>query len=73
MTTREERYAIAAKLREKHYQQQGMFVPQSIDMQAVNTVEALLDCIPVKRTLLLDLADLIEPEPGVFQFDWVPR
>ena len=63
--TNEKRREVAARLREKHSERQGMFEPQSLSMQALNTVEDLLDCIPVKRTLLLDLADLIEPEERV--------
>jgi hypothetical protein len=66
MITNEERKKVATKLREKHCERQGTFEPQSLSMQALNTVEDLLDCLsclPKRHDLLLDLADLIEPEP----------
>ena len=63
MVTNEERKQVAARLREKHYERQGTFEPQSMGIQALNRLEDLLDCLQVRRTLFLDLADFIEPEP----------
>lgn len=63
MPTNEERREIAARLREKHGERQGTFEPQSMSIQAMNRLDDLLDCLPKRRDMLLDLADLIEPEP----------
>lgn len=63
MPTNDERREIAARLREKYGEQFGMFVPQAMEMQACNMLENLLDCLPKRRDMFLDLADLIEPEP----------
>ena len=65
MITNEERKKVAAKLREKHCERQGTFEPQDMMMQAYNRLYDLLDCLnclPKRRDLFLDLADLIEPE-----------
>jgi DNA-directed RNA polymerase subunit RPC12/RpoP len=62
MPTNEERREVAEKLREKHYERQGTFEPQSMEIQALNRLDDLLDCLPKRRNLFLDLADLIEPE-----------
>lgn len=63
MPSNEERREVVAKLREKHGERQGTFEPQSISIQAMNRLDDLLDCLPKRRDMLLDLADLIEPEP----------
>ena len=63
MITNGERYKVAAKLREKHRERQCTFEPQSVEMQAINRLNDLLDCLPKRNGMFLDLADLIEPEP----------
>ena len=66
MITNEERKKVATKLREKHCERQWTFEPQDMMMQAYNRLYDLLDCLsclPRRRDLFLDLADLIEPEP----------
>lgn len=63
MPTNEERREVAARLRKKYFERQGTFEPQSISIQAMNRLDDLLDCLPKRRDMFLDLADLIEPEP----------
>lgn len=63
MPTKEERREVAARLREKHGERQGTLEPRSMYIQAMNRLDDLLDCLPKRRDMLLDLADLIEPEP----------
>lgn len=63
MPTNEERRNVAARLREMHGERQGTFEPQSMSIQATNRLDDLLDCLPKRRDMFLDLADLIEPEP----------
>lgn len=63
MPTNEERREVAARLRKKHGERQVTFEPQSISIQAMNRMDDLLDCLPKRRDMFLDLADLIEPEP----------
>lgn len=62
MSINEERRIIAARLREKHDERQGTFEPQSMSIQAMNRMDDLLECLPKRRDMFLDLADLIEPE-----------
>lgn len=63
MITSNERCEIAAKLREKYNERFGMFVPQNVEMQASLTLEDITDCLPpIKRSIFLTLADLIESE-----------
>lgn len=62
MPTNDERREVAAKLREKHNERVGTLEPQSIYIQAMNRLDDILDCLPKRRDVLLDLADLIEPE-----------
>lgn len=62
MPSNDERREVAARLREKHCERQGTFEPQSISIQAMNRLDDLLDCLPKRRDMFLDLADLIEPE-----------
>lgn len=59
----DERRQVAARLREKHGERQGTFEPQSMSIQAMNRLDDLLECLPKRRDMFLDLADLIEPEP----------
>lgn len=63
MPTTDERREVAARLRKKHGERQGTFEPQSMSIQAMNRLDDLLDCLPKRRDMFLDLADLIEPEP----------
>lgn len=63
MPTKDERRQVAARLREKHGERQGTFEPQSMSIQAMNRMDDLLDCLPKRRDMFLDLADLIEPLP----------
>ena len=62
MATNEERREVAARLRKKHGERQGTFEPQGMEMQACNRLEDLLECLPKRRDMFLDLADLIEPD-----------
>ena len=63
MITSNERCEIAAKLREKYNERFGMFVPQDIEIQASLILEDIIDCLPpIKRSIFLTLADLIESE-----------
>lgn len=63
MITSNERCEIAAKLREKYNERFGMFVPQDIEIQVSSTLEDIIDCLPpIKRSIFLTLADLIESE-----------
>ena len=61
--TNDERREVAARLRKKHGERQGTFEPQGMEMQACSRLEDLLECLPKRRDMFLDLADLIEPEP----------
>ena len=54
---------VAARLRKKYGERHGTFEPQCIEIQASNRMDDLLDCLPKRRDMLLDLADFIEPEP----------
>lgn len=63
MPSNEERREIAAKWRKKYSERHGMFEPQSVSIQAMNRLDDLLDCLPRRHDMFLDLADLIEPEP----------
>lgn len=72
MPTNDERREVAARLRKKHSERHGTFEPQSISIQAMNRMDDLLDCLPKRRDMLLDLADLIEPEPEpTCDWEWV--
>ena len=62
MPTNDERREVAERLREKHSERQGTFEPQSMSIQAMNRLDDLLECLPKRRDMFLDLADLIEPE-----------
>ena len=60
--TNDERREVAARLRKKHFERQGTFEPQCIEVQERNRMHDLLECLPERRNMFLVLADLIEPE-----------